>query len=105
MASDGTGMALDVRAVSPNGSAPRCEHLDTLTPVPPRFSVCQVCHASGDRDGRDLVACMTCGWVACFDDSPRHHALAHYEETDHPLVQSLRPGRGWRWCHVHRRIV
>jgi hypothetical protein len=29
-------VVLDTRSVSLNGSAPRCEHLDTLTPVPPR---------------------------------------------------------------------
>lgn len=105
MASDGTGMTLDVRGVSLNGSAPRCGHLDMLTPVPPRFSVCQACRTAGYDNGTDLVACLTCGWVACSADSPQHHALAHYEETDHPVVQALRPGRIWRWCYVHRRVI
>lgn len=105
MASDWTGMALNVRNVSPNGSAPRCEHLDTLTPVPPRSRVCQACRAAGHDNETGLVACLTCGWVACSAGSPQHHALAHYEETDHPVVQALSPGRSWRWCYVHRRAV
>jgi uncharacterized UBP type Zn finger protein len=90
--------------VSLNGSAPRCEHLDTLTPVPPCSSVCRECQATGD-DWTRLVACLTCGWVGCSDDSPGRHALAHYEETDHPVVRALRPGRAWRWCYVHRRAI
>ena len=37
------------------------------------------------RDGWvGLWLCLSCGWVACSDDSPNQHAKAHYQETDHP---------------------
>src|SRR3569833_1462989 len=104
MTSDGSGMALDVKAVSLSGAAPRCEHLDALVPVPPTSSACGECRAAGE-DWATLLVCLTCGWVACTDDSPRRHALAHYEETDHPVAAVLRPGPVWRWCYVHRRAV
>lgn len=89
---------------SPNGSAPRCEHLDGVTPVAPRSHGCAACEARGDR-WTALRLCLTCGWVACSDDSPRRHARAHYQETDHPLAAAMEPGSTWRWCYVHGRLV
>ena len=44
----GQSMAPGLPAVSPNGTAPRCEHLDGLGPVRPRSADCRDC-----RDGRD----------------------------------------------------
>ena len=40
------------------------------------------------------MVCLTCGWVACSDDSPNQHARAHYEETDHPVAAGLASGDG-----------
>jgi uncharacterized UBP type Zn finger protein len=91
-------------AGSPNGSAPRCEHLDALSPVVPRSEYCQDCRALSSR-WTALLLCLTCGWVACSDDSPSQHAKAHYEETDHPIAVGLTAGSDWRWCYVHRRRV
>jgi uncharacterized UBP type Zn finger protein len=48
---------------------------------------------------------MSCGWVACSDNSPNQHAKAHYQETDHPLVAAFQPGSTWKWCYVHQRVV
>jgi uncharacterized UBP type Zn finger protein len=94
-------MALDALAISHNGSAPHCQHLDGLAPVTPLSDACRDC-----ADGQaPLVVCLTCGWVACSDDSPGRHAVAHYEETDHPLAAGLEPGSRWRWCYVHQRLV
>jgi hypothetical protein len=103
----GQSTGLGAAAVSPNGVAPRCEHLDDLARVGPRPGGCGDC---GDRPGppgdrADLVVCLTCGWVACSDDSPNRHARAHYEETDHPVVAGIAPGSAWRWCYVHQRRV
>ncbi|TDB87537.1 UBP-type zinc finger domain-containing protein [Actinomadura sp. 7K534] len=90
--------------ISPNGSAPRCEHADGLTPVEPRSRGCRVCEAL--RAGwKALRVCLTCGWVACSDDSPHRHARAHYRETDHPITATVGPGPTWRWCYVHGRQV
>jgi hypothetical protein len=97
-------MALGAPATGANGSAPRCEHLDRLVPVTPQSDGCRDCQVRADR-WAILRVCLTCGWVACSDDSPNQHALAHYEETDHPLAAGLEPGSAWRWCYVHQRLV
>src|ERR1700751_2009828 len=100
----GQSMALGAQAVSPNGGAPRCEHTDGLEPVRPGSDACRDCRDHPDRPAA-LVVCLTCGWVACSDDSPNRHARAHYEETDHPLARRLEPGSRWTWCYVHQRLV
>jgi uncharacterized UBP type Zn finger protein len=100
----GQSMALGAPAVSLNGTAPRCEHLDGLAPVGPQSGDCRDCRSSQDRQA-SLAVCLTCGWVACSDDSPNQHAKAHYEETDHPVAAGLAPGAAWRWCYVHQRLV
>ncbi|TMR95682.1 UBP-type zinc finger domain-containing protein [Nonomuraea basaltis] len=87
-----------------NGQAPRCDHLDLLPAVERRLPQCRKCLALGWTWKR-LLACLTCGWVACSDDSPGGHAKSHYQETDHPVVTSLEPGSTWRWCYVHERSV
>ena len=94
-------LAAGVPAISMNGSAPRCEHLNGLQPVTPLSDDCRDC---ADR-AAPVVVCLTCGWVACSDDSPSQHARAHYQETDHPLAAGLEAGSSWRWCYVHRRLV
>jgi hypothetical protein len=95
------GVTLGGPAAGPNGTAPRCEHLDGLAPVGPRSDACPDCPAHQGR----LLVCLTCGWVACSDDSPGRHARAHYEETDHPVAADLASGVAWRWCYVHQRLV
>jgi len=97
-------MAVGAPVISPNGSAPHCEHLDGLQPVTPLSDYCRDCQDRADRQA-PLVTCLTCGWVACSDHSPRRHARAHYEETDHPVALGLEPGSQWRWCYVHQRLV
>jgi uncharacterized UBP type Zn finger protein len=106
----GQSMALGAPATSPNGSAPRCQHTDGLEPVTPGSADCRDCQHRPGRAARParpaaLVICLTCGWVACSDDSPNRHAKAHYEETDHPVIAGLPPGTHWRWCYVHQRLV
>jgi hypothetical protein len=41
------GMALNAPAISANGSAPRCEHLDGLAPVTLQSSYCRDCWSLG----------------------------------------------------------
>jgi uncharacterized UBP type Zn finger protein len=106
----GQRMATGEVAVSTNGTAPRCEHLDNLALVGPRSDDCLDCRSGKEGNGTGtapaaLVTCLTCGWVACSDDSPHQHARAHYEETDHPVTAGLVPGSAWRWCYVHQRLV
>jgi hypothetical protein len=99
----GQSMAWSAPAISLNGSAPCCEHVDGLVPVAPQSDHCPDCRAAGGR-WESLVVCLRCGWVACSDDSPSRHARAHYQETDHPLARGLEPGLR-PWCYVHRRLV
>jgi uncharacterized UBP type Zn finger protein len=103
----GQSMALGTPATSPNGTAPRCQHTDGLQPATPRSAHCPDCPDPPGPPGPPdaLVVCLTCGWVACPDDSPHHHAKAHYEETNHPVITRLQPGTPWRWCYVHQRLV
>lgn len=104
MTSDESGVALDIPLISLNGSAPHCEHLAACRPVSPLSSSCTECLSAGEI-WTGLMMCLTCGWVACSNDSPGRHAIEHYEETDHPVVGALRSGPTWRWCYVHRRAV
>ena len=87
-----------------NGQAPPCDHIDTIRPVSPHGDGCAECLARGDG-WEALRLCLSCGWVACSDESKHQHARAHYEETDHPVVATLEPGSGWMWCYVHQRVV
>jgi uncharacterized UBP type Zn finger protein len=100
----GQSIPLSVAATSPNGSAPRCEHLSGLVPVTPQSDDCRECRACGGR-WQSLRLCLSCGWVACSDDSTHRHANAHYQETDHPLTRGLEPGSRRRWCYVDQRLV
>lgn len=104
MISGSGDMAVVLLGGRANGSAPRCDHVDSLAPVAARAAGCRDCEACGGHWLR-LSVCLTCGWVACSDDSPQRHALAHYEETDHPIAGELAPGTDRRWCYVHRRAV
>ena len=87
-----------------DGTAARCEHLDLTLPVVPLSQACEQCEAHG-LAWRALRLCLTCGWVACSDESPGQHAKAHYQETDHAVAVSTAPGSTWRWCYVHERAI
>jgi uncharacterized UBP type Zn finger protein len=100
----GQSMALGAPSASLNGSGPRCQHLDGLAPVKALSDACRDCQNHPDHPD-ELAICLTCGWVACSNDSPGQHARAHYEETDHPVAAALRPGTLSRWCYVHKRLV
>ncbi len=100
----GQSMALGGPAIGLNGTAPRCQHLTGLAPVGPLSDDCRACQDRPDLPVA-LAICLTCGWVACSDDSPGQHARAHYEETDHPVAAALPPGTSGKWCYVHQRTV
>jgi uncharacterized UBP type Zn finger protein len=84
--------------------ATRCEHLPATLPAFPGAEACEQCQADG-LTWRALRLCLTCGWVACSDESPGQHAKAHYQETDHAVAASTEPGPTSRWCYVHERVV
>jgi CPA2 family monovalent cation:H+ antiporter-2 len=82
-----------------------CGHLDqvrvTSTSAPLE---CPQCVEIG-ADWVHLRLCLTCGVVACCDDSRLRHASAHYARAGHPLIASLEPGDDWRWCFVDQALV
>jgi uncharacterized UBP type Zn finger protein len=81
-----------------------CDHVPLVRSVTPNSQGCLACLSRGGG-WFDLYLCLSCGWVACSDDSPGHHARAHYEETDHPVAVRLLERDGPRWCYVHRHEV
>lgn len=75
-----------------------CHHFEKLTAPAGRVSdVCEQCVAMGDT-WVHLRACLHCGVVGCCDNSKNRHARKHWEELDHPLIQSIELGESWRYC-------
>ncbi len=79
-------------------------HLDMIRRVVPSAEGCEDCLRIGSR-WLHLRLCLTCGHVGCCDSSPNRHARAHFQATDHPIVQSFEPGEDWRWCFAHEQEV
>lgn len=87
--------------LTPESSKGDCLHLREapvgIEPVTP--DGCADCL----RDGTTWVhlrLCLTCGNVGCCDSSTGRHATAHHRQTAHPVMRSIEPGEGWRWCYV-----
>jgi uncharacterized UBP type Zn finger protein len=77
-----------------------CSHLESLpAEVTPNDTGCQDCLAAG-MEWVHLRLCLTCGRVACCDQSPGKHASAHSREVGHPVVRSFEAEEDWRWCYV-----
>jgi hypothetical protein len=76
-------------------------HLDAVRvrDLPDSLLGCEVCLASGGW-WVHLRMCHTCGKVGYCDQSPNHHATAHFHESGHPLIRSAEPGELWTWCYV-----
>ena len=78
-----------------------CTHLGEvkLLELPASVDGCEDCLRVGDK-WLHLRICLTCGHVACCDDSPNRHATAHAHAMSHPIIRSLEPGEEWSWCYV-----
>ncbi|MQA17745.1 MAG: hypothetical protein GEV09_27875 [Pseudonocardiaceae bacterium] len=81
-----------------------CSHLDQIRETETDVDVCRQCQETGD-DWVQLRMCLTCGHVACCEDSPHRHATAHFHDSDHPLIGSLEPGEAWRYCYLDATLV
>jgi hypothetical protein len=78
-----------------------CDHLKEAgdaTPQSPYEDGCPECVADGFTDWVHLRTCLSCGYVACCDSSPRRHMSVHYQQSGHPVMRSYEPGENWRWC-------
>ena len=76
-----------------------CGHLDQIKITRVTKDFCEDCVKTGS-DWMHLRMCLTCGHVACCDQSPNKHATAHFHHTRHPLIRSAEPGENWTWCYV-----
>jgi uncharacterized UBP type Zn finger protein len=82
----------------------RCAHVVGALNVEPLSPGCRQCREEGNG-WIELCVCLSCGWVACSDNSPNQHAKAHYEETDHPVAGPLEGDGGPPWCYAHECVV
>ena len=48
-----------------------------------------------------LRQCLECGNVGCCDSSAGQHATAHFQDRQHPVMETAEPGENWRWCYLH----
>lgn len=81
-----------------------CSHLDQILVTTPNAEGCEECLKTGGW-WVHLRYCLTCGHVGCCDSSPGKHATRHFQETGHPIIQSLEPGETWRWCFVDQELM
>ncbi|MEE6263543.1 cation:proton antiporter domain-containing protein [Plantactinospora sonchi] len=92
------------RYVREETTSTACPHFDRIQITETDTDVCPQCVESGD-DWVHLRMCLTCGEVACCDDSVNKHATAHFEETGHPLIRSIEPHEDWRYCYLDGALV
>jgi uncharacterized UBP type Zn finger protein len=79
---------------------PNCQHVDQIRDVKPSTEGCEECLKTGGR-WVSLRMCLICGHVGCCESSPGKHALGHFHETGHPIVQAIGGfEEGQRWCYV-----
>ncbi len=83
----------------------RCTHLpDDLSPPTPSSTGCEDCLAAGEHEWVHLRLCQACGHVGCCDNSPRRHATAHHDQSEHPLIRSFEPHEHWWYCYPDRDL-
>jgi diadenylate cyclase len=84
--------------------AKKCVHIDQTRAVTPRTNGCEACLMTGD-EWEHLAFCLTCGHVGCCNVLMNGHAMAHFDSTRHPMIESLHPAEGWRWCYVDEILI
>jgi len=80
----------------------QCSHLDQVKDVKPNSSGCEECEKTGDK-WVEVRVCKLCGHTGCCDSSQNTHARKHFEETKHPIIESI--DASWRWCYVDNGYV
>lgn len=81
-----------------------CSHTDQLELVTPSAQGCEECLKLGDR-WVHLRLCRTCGHVGCCNSSKNKHAQKHFNQTEHPIIQSFEPNEDWLWCYIDEIYV
>ena len=80
-------------------SSSNCTHTDQIQTVAPSAQGCEECLKTGDS-WVHLRLCRTCGHVGCCNSSKNKHAQKHFDQTDHPVIQSFESGEDWLWCYI-----
>ena len=79
-----------------------CVHLADVAVVRTDAVTCEDCDA--DEIWPALRLCLICGHVGCCDTSDNMHAKAHWEQSGHPLIRSIRMDEGWVWCYEDNAV-
>jgi MFS family permease len=82
----------------------KCKHLDKLKSVTPGSEGCAECLKNGDK-WIHLRICLECGQVSCCNTSRNKHAMRHFKETGHTLMQSFEQNEYWGWCYEEEMLV
>ena len=82
----------------------QCTHTNQINHVTPSADGCEECLKIGDS-WVHLRMCLICGHVGCCDSSKNQHARKHYENKEHPIVESFEPNENWRWCYADKTYV
>lgn len=82
-----------------------CTHFEQVHDVTPQTPQgCEECLKTGGR-WVHLRLCLICGHVGCCDESPGKHATKHFDQSGHPIMQSMEPREDWGWCYVDNIMV
>lgn len=82
-----------------------CSHKDQINEgVTPQAEGCVGCLKTGDN-WVQVRKCMTCGYTGCCDSSKNRHARKHFEESNHPIIDSNTPGAEWQWCYIDNDYI
>ncbi|NIP61478.1 MAG: hypothetical protein GWN01_05085 [Nitrosopumilaceae archaeon] len=79
----------------------KCIHLIKSPTSKPKSTICQGC----EKEHLPWVAlrcCTECGYVGCCESSLGKHSEKHYQETGHPVIESMEDNP-WKWCYVHKK--
>ena len=86
--------------------ADTCVHLSQISEhiSPQTLNGCEECLVGGDS-WVSLRICLNCGHVGCCDSSKNKHAVAHFHEVSHPIIETFGSSEKWKWCYVHEMYV
>jgi uncharacterized UBP type Zn finger protein len=79
--------------------ATQCSHRDQIRDVVPNSDGCEDCLKTGDEWVK-VRLCLTCGHTGCCDSSKNQHARKHFDEMQHPIIDSFEPENPWKWCYI-----
>ncbi len=83
-----------------------CQHVNQIkiTAKPDEVQGCDECLKIGSS-WVELRMCLICGQVGCCDSSQHRHARKHFQDTQHPIIQSVEPGQKWGWCYLDEEFM